>query len=446
VTKEFHPVASIFPLMVEDEFNDLVTDIKQNGLLEPIWLDKDGLIIDGRNRYLACKRALVEPEYRTYDGDGSLVALVVSLNLKRRHLTGGQKAMLSLKIISHLEEEAKERQREAGRLYGESHPKEEKVTPEFPKEDVSTTVEVVETIPQPLSQKAFMAIDIAEKIKAATKKKQEENKSRTQAAAITGTNYHYVSDAKRIADTAPEVAIVVEQGKINIPDAKRIAKLDEPQRKKVLDKVNDGLKAADAIRETQRENNKANLESIETMTAKETNGVYDVIVIDPPWPMLKIESDIRPNQVAFDYPTMPLGEIAEMNIPCADNCHVWLWTTQKFLPAAFDIVNAWGLKYVCTFVWHKPGGFQPFCLPQYNCEFALYCRKGSPKFQDTKGFQTCFSGARNGHSVKPEEFYDVVRRVTAGRRLDTFNRREIDGFETWGNQAADATFFETIAK
>ncbi len=183
---------------------------------------------------------------------------------------------------------------------------------------------------------------------------------------------------------------------------------------------------------------KENVAKQNAITAKEVEDtfdkLYDVIVIDPPWPMEKIERDVRPNQSAFDYPPMSEGELSELTIPSLADCHVWVWTTHRFLPMAFRLLDEWNLKYVCTFVWHKPGGFQPVGLPQYNCEFAIYCRKGSPPFASTKDLKVCFEAKRTKHSEKPEAFYDMVRRVTNGVRLDMFNRREIEGFDRWGNE------------
>lgn len=233
-------------------------------------------------------------------------------------------------------------------------------------------------------------------------------------------------EAKVSAGKAPPRAAVV----------KAAALLEKaPERAKEI--IEGGKKMADVIREEKRAEVVAKLEDVQTRQAKELAGEYDVIVIDPPWPMEKIERDVRPNQSEFDYPTMTEADLAAMSMPAADDCHLWLWTTHRFLPMAMRLLDAWGFKYVCTFVWHKPGGFQPIGLPQYNCEFAFYARRGTPQFIDTKAFPVCFNAARGQHSEKPEAFYDIVRRVTAGRRIDIFNRRQIKGFDVWGKEASE---------
>lgn len=99
---EFHPIASIFPLMDGADFAGLRDDIAANGLREPIWLHEDK-IVDGRNRYRACREVGIEPECREWDGEGDLTAFVVSLNLHRRHLSESQRAMVAgeLANLSH---------------------------------------------------------------------------------------------------------------------------------------------------------------------------------------------------------------------------------------------------------------------------------------------------------------------------------------------------------
>jgi N6-adenosine-specific RNA methylase IME4 len=171
-------------------------------------------------------------------------------------------------------------------------------------------------------------------------------------------------------------------------------------------------------------------------------GQYDVIVIDPPWAIAKenpFEERSATDGYHMDYPTMTEDELSILEIPAADNCHVWVWATHKFLPMSLRLLSEWELKYVCTFVWVKPGGRQFKNMPAYNCEFAVYARKGTPEFVDTKKFPVANSWPRRGHSVKPEEFYDLVRRVTEGKRLDMFSRREIEGFENWGHEAPQET-------
>jgi len=177
------------------------------------------------------------------------------------------------------------------------------------------------------------------------------------------------------------------------------------------------------------------LEDSAIVEHKVLEGVYDVVVIDPPWPVAFQAREARPNQIALAYQTMSLEAIRALVLPLADTAHVWLWTTHRFLPEAFQCLEAWGLTYSCCFVWAKTGGMQPMGLPQMNCEFVLYARKGTALFLDTTKLATCFEAPRINHSAKPEAFYDMVRRVTAGRRLDMFSRREIDGFDSWGYEA-----------
>ncbi len=52
-----HPYALLFPLLDDVEFARLVANIRENGLIEAIWLDRDGRILDGRNRLRACEAA-----------------------------------------------------------------------------------------------------------------------------------------------------------------------------------------------------------------------------------------------------------------------------------------------------------------------------------------------------------------------------------------------------
>lgn len=170
------------------------------------------------------------------------------------------------------------------------------------------------------------------------------------------------------------------------------------------------------------------------------DGPFDVVVIDPPWPMQKIDRDTVPTQDAFEYPTMTEDELVkfwrlEVEPKLKDDAHVFSWTTQKFLPMQLRLLDQWSLKYVLLMVWHKAGGFQPFGLPQYNCEFIIYARRGAPVFTTTKDFMCCFDAPRREHSRKPDLFYDVVRRVTGGSRVDIFAREKRDGFATFGNQA-----------
>ncbi len=118
---KYHPAAKLFPLMALEELKELERDIEEHGQRGPIVLHPgDDTIIDGRNRYAALTNLGREPDFTYWDQEGSLVAYVVSENLRRRHLSASQRAAIAAEILPALEREAKERQ--GARTGSDEHP------------------------------------------------------------------------------------------------------------------------------------------------------------------------------------------------------------------------------------------------------------------------------------------------------------------------------------
>jgi hypothetical protein len=93
----FHQLAELFPTVNGQELEALATDIKEHGQKHPIIMYQKK-ILDGRGRYIGCLKAGVEPRFETYDGNDP-DGLVVSLNIRRRHLTTEQKRALIEKLL-----------------------------------------------------------------------------------------------------------------------------------------------------------------------------------------------------------------------------------------------------------------------------------------------------------------------------------------------------------
>lgn len=111
-----HPACKLFPPIAESELQDLADDIAANGLRNPIVLYQ-GKLLDGRNRWEACKIAKVEPRFIEFEGNDP-IAWVLSQNLARRHLTASQRAVVALDLLPMLEKEAKKRQQLLSRQNG----------------------------------------------------------------------------------------------------------------------------------------------------------------------------------------------------------------------------------------------------------------------------------------------------------------------------------------
>ena len=93
---EAHPAAALFPMLSGDELTALVNDVKLNGLMHPI-VTWRGLILDGRNRALACDVGGVRPKYKDMSelSEADAVRFVISCNLRRRHLEPRELAFIA---------------------------------------------------------------------------------------------------------------------------------------------------------------------------------------------------------------------------------------------------------------------------------------------------------------------------------------------------------------
>ena len=102
--RKHHPYASIFPMMSDDEMQQLAEDIRTNGQRLDVVIDTHGLVLDGRNRLAACMLAGVTPREYVFEGtDREKLHLIFSLNVPRRHLNESQRAMAAARMAAELQ-------------------------------------------------------------------------------------------------------------------------------------------------------------------------------------------------------------------------------------------------------------------------------------------------------------------------------------------------------
>jgi ParB-like chromosome segregation protein Spo0J len=99
VEYEIHPACAVIPLPPEEEINELANSIRTSGLLEPITLTKDQLLLDGRCRLKACTIAGVEVRTEIFQGDDP-VMFVLDKNIRRRHLSKVQREIAVAQLVN----------------------------------------------------------------------------------------------------------------------------------------------------------------------------------------------------------------------------------------------------------------------------------------------------------------------------------------------------------
>lgn len=172
---------------------------------------------------------------------------------------------------------------------------------------------------------------------------------------------------------------------------------------------------------------------------------YRTIVADPPWeyephpsmpgaPGTKRATIHKP----LPYQQMSLAELQRLPVSelADDDCCLWLWTTNRYLPSTFGLVAVWGFEFRQIIVWHKTGSPSPFVasIAPNHAEFLLHCRRGKPEMTGQLKSNVVSAPKQYAHSAKPEAFLDLVESVSPGPYLEMFARRQRLGWDTWGNE------------
>lgn len=414
----FHPLANLFPLIEGKAFEDLVADIRKNGLRERIIL-LDGQLLDGRNRYRAAIAAGVfadtldprsGPYFANLPQGVDPLAYVLSKNLSRRHLTESQRAMIAARIASL----------GVGRPAA-SAPGGGEETPAPPIGGVSTA-------------SAAKALNVGERSIERAKTVQEHG--------------------------APELVAAVERGDAAVAAAEAIARLPQERQEEILAEVArspDGKKAFARVAKVahrERQETKKNARAVrEEILGRQQQRLPDarfgVILADPEW---RFEPRSRASGLdrAADnhYPTSALDVIKSRDVAsiAADDCVLFLWATAPMLPQALEVMAAWGFVYKTHRIWRKAENADAGLVLGTGYwfrsahELVLVGTRGAvPAPAMGTQYASIFDARPRKHSEKPDDIHEMIEALFPNLpKIELNARRRREGWEPWGFEVPEA--------
>ena len=376
---KFHPVVDLFPPMSDHEFQELVADIRTNGLREPVWIDRTGHVIDGRNRVKACgelkDRSL---EARVYDGEeDSIVKFVMSLNLKRRHLNESQRAAVAAKLPNMT------RGRPALNTQICGFNKKEKAPPS---DGCETAPPVQIELPQ------------------------------AERAKLLSVSIRSVQHAEKVLDSgAPELIDAMESGEVKVSAAATLAELPAEEQAEVLARgPKEARKKAKEIRIRKRGKKRMRdascISSGSEESASRRSGPYHVVVIDP----------LRRDSLGVWDLSVEEVRSLELDRLTHENSVVALWTTNSSLHDAYHCLEAGGFTPWTVLTWDKATMGDGDFLREVT-EHCVLATRGKPDLCPTP-HSNCIREAQCEPGHKPEAFYEIMESLCSGPKLDLFTR------------------------
>ncbi|MHC4324090.1 MAG: ParB/RepB/Spo0J family partition protein [Planctomycetota bacterium] len=287
-----HKIASIYPLLNEEQLSELAADIETNGLLEPIVI-YENKILDGRNRYRACLKVNVDISTVQFKGTNP-TSYVISMNDKRRHLTPSQRAAAAVMAEPIFTAEAKKRQQ--------------------------------------LSQgRGKKGREILPHLK---------GKATEQAGKALGVSGRYVSQAKKLYNEQPEIFEQVHRGNKTLQQAKKESDQIKRQEKRI-----------EATKKIKTWDNRIILGDFREKSNTIIDGSLSLIFTDPPYhrstaPVLKDLAIFANNKLAEGGSLIVY--VAHINLHAAMNIfdeylRYW-WTIGCFHSGRRALMREYGIR------------------------------------------------------------------------------------------------------
>jgi len=271
-------------------------------------------------------------------------------------------------------------------------------------------------------QRADLALELEPLIAAKAKEKQREH-----GGTAPGRTLCQISD--EVIDTKKELAKIAGVSHDTIAKVKKIRSRANGD---LIKKVQSGEVSINEAYKTVRAGEKAEQKQIaidQINAISEPNGLYHVLVVDPPWQYSKRAEDAT-HRGRCIYPTMSIEEISAMNLPDEDDAVLWLWTTNAFMHEAYHVLDSWGYipKTILTWVKDRMGVGDWLRGQSEHCILAV---KGRPVINLTNQ-TTVLNAPLREHSRKPDEFYNMVGALCPGKKIDIFSREPREGWDQWG--------------
>jgi N6-adenosine-specific RNA methylase IME4 len=174
-------------------------------------------------------------------------------------------------------------------------------------------------------------------------------------------------------------------------------------------------------------------------------GKFNLILSDPAWKQSKGgKKNVRPKSSGeeLEYLTISLDDIESIQRQVRDMCdenHIlFLWTIDKYLHEAEQMMIRLGYKLHARMIWNKVTGIPAAFTIRYGHEYLLYFYHGKllPVALNERGkIHTVFTEQVKSHSQKPEISYQIIERLyPTTNKIELFCRNKRDGWKIWGNE------------